>query len=465
MMLQVFERLLPNNTEEKEKISIRILQYYLCFTILACFVLGFIQWIFPNGDNTPFFLISGINVLLVLMLKYSGAKVLIGNIYIGIWATILVKLSFETGGVYSMDTMSLSLIPLTGFALINYKSGVGWLVLYVGFIFYLWMNVGTPEMDEYYRAQTLVFDKNYYVLGSLILSTFTFCLFFIFYFQNQRLLGQLKTNQAVLKSHVDKLDKQSILLKKAQADLKRSNTELEEFAYITSHDLKEPLHTVNNFANLLENQLDRKKILDGETSQMLQFIIAGTSKMKNLITDLLAFARLKKEVDITFEKVNLDNLLQSVLFDLKKQIDTNAVEIITPRLPELNVVPVKMNQLFQNLISNAVKFRNKDMVCTIQLEVKELARHWEFSIKDNGIGIPKKHQGKIFQPFKKLHSSSEFEGSGIGLATCMHIVQLHKGQIWVDSEVGEGTTFYFTIAKKITTSQQEKGEVKLINNT
>lgn len=455
-MLEILDRFLPKNITDDERTSIRILEYFIFFTILACFVLTIMDWFFPSGDDTPFLLISISNLILVLILKYTAAKSIVGNVYIGIWAIILADLSFQTGGLYSMDALSMTLVPLTGFALVNYRSGFGWLLFYLAYLFYLWSVIDTPEISEFYRAQTLVFNKNYYVFGGIIFSTFTFCMFSIFYFQNQKLMGQLKTNQVALKKHVELLDQQSILLKEARDDLRRSNTELEEFAYITSHDLKQPLRTVNSFAGLLQSHLSKQDILDGETSQMLKFIIAGSSKMNTLITDLLAFAKLKKEVDITFTPIKLEKLFQSVLFDLKDQIDTSGVLIHMGQLPELGVIPVKMNQLFQNLISNAIKFRKKQETLTIRVRAKEKAAHWEFSIEDNGIGIKKEHQEKIFAPFKKLHSSSEFEGSGIGLATCMHIVKLHEGRIWAESDFGVGTTFRFTIAKDLTATRKEK---------
>lgn len=453
-MLKSLYKILPTKIEEDEDTSSRILNLYICFTIVACSMLMIFDWMYPIGDNTPFIYIVAINIFLFWALKYTGARTIIGNLYISVWAIILVNLSFETGALYSMDALSMSLIPLTGFALINYKSGFGWLIFYLAFLYYLWAIMDTPTVDEFYRAQTLLFDKSYYLVGGLIFAFFTFCMFFISFSQNQRLLSQLKTNQVALKSHVDQLDKQSILLNQAQEDLKRSNMELEEFAYATSHDLKQPLRTVNSFANLLQSTLNKQDILDTETSQMLQFIMAGSTKMNTLITDLLAFAKLKKEVDITFTKVDLDNLLQSVLFDLKESMDTSGAVVRLARLPELQVIPVKMNQLFQNLISNAIKFRKKDTVLNIQISAKEKVKHWEFIVKDNGIGIQKEHQEKIFAPFKKLHNSAEYEGTGIGLATCMHIVKLHKGRIWVTSNFGEGTIFHFTIAKNLMNTQK-----------
>ena len=182
-MQKVLERLLPKNIVEDKRTSFRILTYYICFTIVACIVISIVEFFYPSGDKTPYIYIAGIGIGLLFLLKYTGAHILIGNAFIGLWAVILVSLSFETGGIYSMDAVSMSLIPLTSFALINYKAGIGWLLFYLSYLYYLWVVIDSPEMNEFYRAQTLVFDKNYYVMGSLIFSIFTFSMFFIFFFQ------------------------------------------------------------------------------------------------------------------------------------------------------------------------------------------------------------------------------------------------------------------------------------------
>ena len=174
--------------------------------------------------------------------------------------------------------------------------------------------------------------------------------------------------------------------------------------------------------------------------------------MQGLITDLLAFAKLRKEGDLEYSPINLKDLLLSVQADLKKQIDSSGVTIENTGLPELPVIPVKMNQLFQNLISNAIKFRKKEEALIIQIGAIEKTTHWEFFVKDNGIGIEKEFQQKIFEPFKKLHHSSVYSGSGIGLATCMQIVKLHQGRMWAASTFGEGSTFFFTIKKDLSTT-------------
>lgn len=224
----------------------------------------------------------------------------------------------------------------------------------------------------------------------------------------------------------------------------------------------QPLRTVNSFAQLLNKHLSSKEINDKRSKEMLQFIVSGSNKMQTLITDLLDFARHKKHGELKYNKVCLDELLLSVQADLKEQIDSSQVTIENTALPELFVIPIKINQLFQNLISNAIKFKKTEEPLVIQIGAIEKLDHWEFFIKDSGIGIEKEFQDKIFKPFKKLHHSSEYSGSGIGLATCVQIVKLHQGRLWVNSVKGEGSTFFFTIAKDLSVATTIQSTAKTV---
>jgi len=229
-----------------------------------------------------------------------------------------------------------------------------------------------------------------------------------------------------------------------------SNSELESFAYVVSHDMKQPLRTINSFSNLLSKRLQKQKVLDAESTTYLNFINAGIENIQTLINDLLAHARNTSSGNLHFETHNLNNLLQTVQLNLNSQISENDVQLIVQHLPEsLAICKVKINQLFQNLISNAIKFRKQDQACKINISAVEKSSFWLFQIQDNGIGIAKKNHDQIFQLFKKLHAQTAYKGSGVGLATCKKIVELHGGSIWVHSEEGMGTTFFFTIQKKL----------------
>lgn len=225
--------------------------------------------------------------------------------------------------------------------------------------------------------------------------------------------------------------------------LKTSNKELEQFAYVASHDLQEPLRMISSFTQLFERRYKDK--LDSDADDYIGFIVEGANRMKDLIDDLLAFSRLNTEAR-EFELTDLENALNDVLFNLEIVIGENNVQITYDSLPIIKCDPTQIRQLFQNLISNAIKFHS-DEPPEIHIYLQDSGKEWLFGVSDNGIGIDAKHQKKIFDVFCRLHTRDEFEGTGIGLAICKRIVERHGGKIWVESEPVKGSTFYFTIPK------------------
>lgn len=239
-----------------------------------------------------------------------------------------------------------------------------------------------------------------------------------------------------------------VKVKQRTAELKRSNEELSQFAYAASHDMKQPLRTISSFANLLKRRYRNK--LDESAQEYIQFIVDGTKNMSQLISDLLEYAQYSSDKESHFETRNLNHIVEVVVRQLSKQISEHQVKITYCRLPsKMPMIVPKMIQLFQNLISNAIKFRRKDVTCEIHITAEDKADYWQIAVADNGIGIAKKHQEVIFQIFTKLHTAAQYSGSGIGLATCKKIVEQHHGKIWVSSEEGQGTTFFFTVKKGI----------------
>ena len=220
--------------------------------------------------------------------------------------------------------------------------------------------------------------------------------------------------------------------------------ELEQFAYVASHDLQEPLRTIDNFVGLLDKKYSKQT--DKETTQYFKFIVNATSKMQNLIKDLLEFSRVGK--NMLFTIVDCNKVLQEVIADLDISIKESNAKIITATLPVLQGNETELKRLFQNLISNAIKFHKKNVFPEISITVEEKEKEYLFAIKDNGIGIEEKYMNKLFIIFQRLHTAEEYPGTGIGLATCKKIVTLHKGKIWIKSKLGEGSTFYFTLSNE-----------------
>jgi len=228
-------------------------------------------------------------------------------------------------------------------------------------------------------------------------------------------------------------------------ELERKNKELEQFAFVSSHDLQEPLATMASFAGLLQQEYNGK--LDEQADRALAFIAQSAGRMKTLIKDLLDYSRIG--IGMSREEVDCNHILVETLEDLGKPIrDTKAIIQVGP-LPVVTGYPSGLRQLFQNMISNAIKFSKKDHVPEIYISAESAGEWWEFTFRDNGIGIDPVFHEKIFIIFQRLHNRSEYEGSGIGLAHCKKIVELHKGNIRVESAVDQGATFYFTIQRDI----------------
>lgn len=238
--------------------------------------------------------------------------------------------------------------------------------------------------------------------------------------------------------------KAALELNKKSEDLRMANKELEQFAYVASHDLQEPLRTISNFVGLIAKKYKNK--IDTNANEYISFIVKATVKMRNLIKDLLDLSRIGREV--VFKPIDCNELIKDVLSEMEASILESHAKIRFGPLPVILGNQLEIKLLFQNLISNAIKFRNKNQVAEITITVEEKENEFLFAIKDNGIGIEEQYKEKIFIIFQRLHTSDEYPGTGIGLATCKKIVIRHKGNIWVESEPGHGSTFYFTIPKQ-----------------
>ena len=243
---------------------------------------------------------------------------------------------------------------------------------------------------------------------------------------------------------IDNIKKTEESFKILSQKLNRSNKELEEYAYVASHDLKEPLHVVSSFVYLLEKRFQPK--LEDEEKKYLKFIKEGVGQAQRLIKDLLEYSRIGKEKLI--ETVDTSSVLAEVLANLKIVIDESGAAIRCNAMPQITANRLEMVQLFQNLTVNAIKYRSQRPL-EIQINARPEHDGWIFSIKDNGIGIDPQFKERIFDMFQRLHPKNEYSGTGIGLAVCKKIVENHGGKIWFDSSPGEGATFYFTIKQNI----------------
>jgi signal transduction histidine kinase len=254
-------------------------------------------------------------------------------------------------------------------------------------------------------------------------------------------LNQKSEDELREQSHI--LEEKNLELQSTNRDLSRSNRDLEQFAYVASHDLKEPLRMIGNYSQLL---VDRYGSSNEEAREFGKYVTDGVSRMQQLINDLLTYARMTY-AEAEIKKVDLNGVVEDVKKSLRSYIDEKGAVIEYKNLPDVQGVYLQLYRLFQNLISNSVKFSRAEEKPRIKIAARLNGRKWEFSVSDNGIGIEKEYFDKVFVIFQRLHSNRHYDGTGIGLALCKKIVEFHGGKIWVDSEPGKGSTFYFTLPK------------------
>ena len=225
-------------------------------------------------------------------------------------------------------------------------------------------------------------------------------------------------------------------------ELEQKNKDIEQFAYIASHDLQEPIRTVANYVQVIKE--DYGSNLDDRVDNYLNSIERATTRMSVLVKGLMDFSYLGINSKLTC--FNCKTVLDDTLADIKTVCDASQATITIGTMPTLYGYEIEMRQLFQNLILNAIKFHKKGVAPVIHIDSTKIDGKWKFSVTDNGIGIDPVHYDRIFNIFQQLHNDGLYEGYGIGLANCKKIVELHKGEIWIDSKLGKGTTFYFTIS-------------------
>jgi signal transduction histidine kinase len=231
-------------------------------------------------------------------------------------------------------------------------------------------------------------------------------------------------------------------VKERTESLERSNRDLQQFAFVASHDLQEPLRMVVSYLGLLEKACRDK--LDAETQKYMHFAVDGASRMQTLIRDLLAYAQSGSQTPV-LTQTRLQDVVGQARYSLLESIRETGAEITMGPLPDVEVDPLKMSLVFQNLLSNAIKFRQPGQKPQVHIDVRREAGEWHVSVRDNGIGFDEKYADRIFGAFQRLHGKSEYPGTGIGLAICKRIIEGHGGRIWAEAHPGAGAAFHFTL--------------------
>ncbi len=433
--------------EPENKRKARIVIFIFLFTCLSILAIWISSLNLENTNNFPFPIALGFTTLSAFAFKKTGSFHLSGHLLGLLVFFFLFPITIETGGLYSDDTLWLLLGPVLAFFAGNKWTGLIWSIILIAGVSYLYsLDISSPES---LMKDSLIFDSNYYFTSIVFLFIMILGVIFIYENEKTKLVGELGSKRNELQKQNTLLEtevkKRTVSLEESNEQLKRSNADLEQFAYVASHDLQEPLRMVGNFVQLLEEEYSDK--IDDEGKSYINFAVDGVSRMSLLIEELLQYSQLgKKGLEIIH--FDLNTVVHQKTKDLSLLIKSKKAECVIQDLPRINGIPGQIGILFYNLINNALKFNTSDKP-KIQISYRENSSHWIFSVADNGIGIANEYKEHIFELFKRLHRKEEYSGTGIGLSMCKKIINHHKGEIWFDSKENVGTTFHFSILKNL----------------
>jgi signal transduction histidine kinase len=371
-----------------------------------------------------------------------------GNVLTMIWFSIMIPILYQTGGIRSCFIPWLYSVVLIMALIENYKWASIWffaatvacVAFFVAGRFNSQLNISIcTDIDSFVSYLTVGF----FIFTNLV----------VFEKHQVLVIKILKEKNIELKNQKKEIASNVEALEKMQQQLTTTNQELHSFAHVASHDLKEPLRMIKMYTQLLEKRM--QSMLDSNAKEYMYYITDGVNRMQKLLDNLLAYSLIGKNAD-EIKNIDLNKTIVTVLQNLTVLIQEANASIQFEYLPKIAATGTEMVQLFQNIIANALKFRKKEGKSVISINYTENDLDYIFAIADNGIGIKKADQERVFNIFTRLHNRSEFEGTGIGLATCKKILTNANGKIWVTSTEGVGTTFHFSMPKSDLTNLIEE---------
>lgn len=433
----------------------QVLVYLLFISLWVGISLKINAFVIGYNEEVPLMTASIFVIALIWYFKKYGNILLVGNILAAIWFLPIAQFIPQTGGLQSDNILWLIISPLIALLFTSRIWGFLWLVVVMTYVYVIYL------LQISGKIKILVlenFDYAYYTSSYLSLFAVLFGIVFVFEHGQQLIIKMLNEQKKLLRTQKMQLEQQkkeleestkeieakNLILKNVDDKLRSSISELENFAYAASHDLKEPLRMIGMYTQITRKKLD--PLLDDSSKEYMYYVTDGVSRMQKMLDDLLQYSRLGRQKDDD-RPIDLNNVLFSVIHNLTMTMRENEAAIITEELPTVTASNTEMTQLFQNLIANAIKFRKKEENPRVEIRVSDCGAYYEFELADNGIGIPERFKERVFNIFERLHSRNEYEGSGIGLATCKKIINTSGGKIWLESEEGIGTKFHFTLPK------------------
>lgn len=413
---------------------------HLILIAVAFFTSATLPWFLSTHEIPIFYVLLG-SVLTPFVFKRFANFDLSANLLAFLIGIICVSMVRITGGLFSDNLLWLIICPMVVSLFAVRRFDVIWYLLFVAFLLYQYQLDQINPVDRVALIEKLPSD--YYATGFFLFATIVLGIIWMFKFGNNLIFRHLQKNRQAIQDKNTELLAVNFKLNELTGQLTRSNKELETFASVASHDLKEPLRMVTMYTQLLKSRMRNE--LTAEQHEFMKYIDEGTHHMQKLLDDILEYSRVGRSNE-RVKSVDLDDVLYYVKRLLTVSIHESEATIqLEGNLPEVYGRYSELVQVFQNLISNAIKFRKPGVKPVVTISSSESDGFHLISISDNGIGIDERYADKVFQMFERLHTRQEYAGTGIGLALCMKVISEMGGEIWLKSKPNHGTIFYIKL--------------------
>ncbi len=422
---------------------------HLFLLVFASIFMAFNENKFEDVATPPLELAIPVAILLILAFRKWGNFILSGNLLTAFLFFFWFLSTFSSGGLYSDNLLWMATTPLLALLFADRISGYAWLAALAAATGYLYWLAEVPGNG--YRDMTAQYDAYFYFTSYLGLFVVLTGIVLIFATGQSQIVKALLEKKEELSAQKEALDERTRMLEKTKKELIATNKELEQFAYAASHDLKEPLRMIGSYTQLIQRRINLPA--DDPSTEYMGFVLDGVLRMEKLLNDLLDYSRLGRRPD-SFRDVDLNDTLLMVVGNLARTMEDTRAVVRSGELPVVRASATEMMQLFQNLVSNGIKFRQPDTDPMVEIYGEEKDGEFRLTFRDNGIGIAPEYHESVFNIFERLHSRFEYEGTGIGLATCKKIVTQLGGRIWVEPEGRPGTTFVLSLPKSLPTTDR-----------
>jgi signal transduction histidine kinase len=444
--MKLIKSLIPSDLEDNPLFlrKVKVLIYVVLFFLTIVSILLILNCVIKDKNEATIWPAFLFGFLLLFILKKKSNIVITGNLFAFFWMLMLGVYVPQTGGLHSDNLLWLIISPLIALLFSNKKWGIAWLMALIVFTIGLYFHQNSTN-------QLMNLDKSYYLISYVFLFITIFITVLIFEHGQTLIIKLLENQKQTLQAQKQELEQknqeileQKLQLEKMSEKLKETNLALEHFAATAAHDLREPLRMISMYTSMSQRRMSNHP--DSIRDEYMGFVTNGVSRMNKLLTNLLEFSRSGRN-DNDIKDVDLNTSIHDVILNLTVVLKETGSCVIIERLPTIHVSESAMSQLFQNLIANAIKFRKDNVPAEVLISYLNRKDTHVLTIKDNGIGIKKEHQTKVFNIFERLNGRDKYDGSGIGLATCRKIVENLNGKIWLRSSEGVGTTFYIAFPK------------------